>query len=459
MKKFFMILAAVAMAATLAFSCQKPADKNDEEEEEEEIELVRLKCSVPVTDNWVFEGVPSFTIHAENPNPKAMTADIKVTITTDLKQPVTTFETSDEVPANGSKDIAVTLTQALEPGFYKAQFAANSKLFELFCFGVKPAEIQYVIDKQDDFDSYWENAKALLPDVTDPDNVVLTPIPSRSSSAQKVYFVEMKSAPDAISGDPVVVRGYYLEPLGDGKYPILMHFFGYDSQPPGVMSCPYGSSNPTYAEFYLSTRGQMINARSADKREDGIDKDFTNTYGDWFAFQFGNLDGYYYHGAYLDCVQAVNFMASRSCWDGKNLFGEGSSQGGAFSYAAASLSDYPFTAIAPCVAFMGDFPEYFKIVSWPGDTAKANQGSMSDEEMYRFLSYFDTKNLVTRMKNTAVLACSGLQDGTCPPRTNTAPFNTLSTTDKEMYYYPELQHQIPKGWTSKYSAFFEERMK
>ena len=59
MKKFFLILAAVAMAATLAFSCQKPADKNDEEEEEEEIELVRLKCSVPVTDNWVFEGVPA----------------------------------------------------------------------------------------------------------------------------------------------------------------------------------------------------------------------------------------------------------------------------------------------------------------------------------------------------------------------------------------------------------------
>lgn len=458
MRRFSLILAACAMAAALVFSCQKPAEKN-EEEEEEEIELVRLQCSVPVTDNWVFEGVPSFTIHAENPNPKAMAADIKVTITTDLKQPVTTVETSDEVPANSSKDIVVTLPEALEPGFYKAQCAANSKSFVLFCFGVKPAGIQYVVDKQDDFDSYWENAKALLPDVTDPDNVVLTPIPSRSSSAQKVYLVEMKSAPDSPGGEPVVVRGYYLEPQGSGKYPILMHFFGYDSNPPGAMSCPSGSSSPQYAEFYLSNRGQMINARSADKRGDGIDRDFTNIYGDWFAFQFGRLDGYYYRGAYLDCVQAVNFMASRSCWDGKNLFGEGSSQGGAFSYAAASLSDYPFTAIAPCVAFMGDFPEYFKIVSWPGDTAKANQGSMSDEEMYRFLSYFDTKNLVTRITNTAVLACSGLQDGTCPPRTNTAPFNTLSTTDKVMYYYPKMQHEIPKDWTGKYTNFFKERMK
>ena len=83
---------------------------------------------------------------------------------------------------------------------------------------------------------------------------------------------------------------------------------------------------------------------------------------------------------------------------------------------------------------------------------------MSDEEMYRFLSYFDTKNLATRI-NAAVIACSGLQDGTCPPHTNTAPFTNLATTDKEMYYYPQMGHEIPNDWTGKYTAFFKERMK
>ena len=160
----------------------------------------------------------------------------------------------------------------------------------------------------------------------------------------------------------------------------------------------------------------------------------------------------------MDCVQAVNFMATRPSSDMKNLFGEGSSQGGAFSYAAAALSDYPFTAIAPCVAFLGDFPDYFEIVSWPGDTAKKNQGSMSDTEMFKFLSYFDTKNLATRI-HAAVLACSGLQDGTCPPHTNTAPFNNLPTKDKEMYYYPLMGHEIPSDWTGKYTTFFNKRMK
>ena len=153
-------------------------------------------------------------------------------------------------------------------------------------------------------------------------------------------------------------------------------------------------------------------------------------------------------------------MASRMTSDMDNLFAEGSSQGGALSYAAASLSDYPFTAIAPCVAFLGDFPDYFQIVGWPANTAKEKQGSMTDEEMYAFLSYFDTKNLATRIPaSTAVIACSGLLDGTCPPHTNIAPFNNLATTDKEYYFYPDLGHQIPSDWPTKYYNFFKDRTK
>ena len=237
-----------------------------------------------------------------------------------------------------------------------------------------------------------------------------------------------------------------------------MLFFGYDSQKPsGKMDCPYGGSSPQYAEFYLSTRGQMINNRKAKNRDDGIEIDFENTYGDWFAFNFGNKDGYYYRGAFMDCVQAIRFMATRATSDMNNIFAEGSSQGGALSYAAAALSDYPLRAIAPCVAFLGDFPDYFKIVSWPGNVAKSNKGSMTDDEMYAFLSYFDTKNLATRI-SSAVIACSGLQDGTCPPHTNIAPFNNLKTSDKEYYFYPKLQHEIPSDWPAKYSAFFKAHM-
>ena len=113
------------------------------------------------------------------------------------------------------------------------------------------------------------------------------------------------------------------------------------------------------------------------------------------------------------------------------------------------------------MAFLGDFPDYFQIVGWPAETAKseAKKKGLTDEQMYAFLSYFDTKNLATLI-SAAVLASSGLQDGTCPPHTNIAPFNNLLTpaADKEYIFAPEMQHDYPQGWTTKWNNFFKQRM-
>ena len=457
MKKYLLMLASAAMAAALLFACQKPAGE-EEEEEPDEVELEALECEVTATENWIFDGKPEFTLTMKNPNKAEVTANIGIWVSTDKKEGKYNTQESVTVPANGTKNYLISPTGNYEPGFYKLTVKVDKKFVTSGSgFGVSPQSLVSKPDMQPNFDDYWTGVKTQLPDISDKANYELTEI--QTTSTHKVYLVEMKSVPDGPTGDPVTVRGYYYEPLGSGKYPVIMHFYGYDSNPPGMMYLPYAESSRVYAEFYLSNRGQMINARSHDKRNDGINKDFTNTYGDWFAFQFDRKeDGWFYRGAFMDCVQAVNFMATRSTSDMNNLFAEGSSQGGAYSYAAAALSDYPFTAIAPCVAFLGDYPDYFEIVSWPAETARANQGDMTDAEMYRFLSYFDTKNLATRI-NAAVIACSGLDDGTCPPHTNTAPFNNLPTQDKVMYYYPHMGHTIPSDWPGKYLDFFAKRIK
>lgn len=457
MKKFF---ALAVLAAIMLASCGNdvPVEPDGEGNKTEiPADYEPLKLSVPVTDNWIYEGQPEITITAQNPNDGEMPAEVKVYFYTDQKKQLDIVEFTDSVPAKQKKNLVVKPTVTLEPGFYKATCAVNGKIARSFIFGVKPSEIVSAPDMQSDFNEFWDATIAEL-EALDM-NATLTEIPSKSSSARKVYLVEMQSVPDSPGGEPVIVRGYYCEPQDGEKHPVLIHFYGYDDQKPtSKASCPSGGSKAEFAEFYLSTRGQIVNNRPASLREPDGKGDFVNTYGDWFAFHFGQRDGYYYRGAFMDCVQAVRFMASRPTSDMNNLFAEGSSQGGAFSYAAAALSPYPFTAIAPCVAFLGDFPDYFNIVSWPGSTAKENQGSMSDEEMYEFLSYFDTKNLATRI-NCAVMACSGLQDGTCPPHTNLAPFNNLTNEDKVMYYYPEMKHEIPSDWSGKYMKFFRERIK
>ena len=458
MKKIFILFSALAFTVTMMASCEPINGGVTPEEPKDSIpaQLEPLKQSVPVTDNWVFDSKPSITIHIENPNAIAQTAAITVRILSDLKKNVVTIEQNEEIPANGSKDVVITTQEDLAPGFYRANCIVNNKGARNFIFGISPEKIVSAPDKQDDFDEYWTAAKEQLAALDM--NAQLTELPTKSTAKRKVYLVELQSVPDSPDGDPVIVRGYYAEPQDGQKHPVIMHFYGYDSQnatswPP----CP-GGNDSEYAEFFFSIRGQMLNNRAASNRVPDGKGDFVNIYGDWFAYNFGVKDGYYYRGAFMDCVQAVRFMATRETSDMTQLFAEGSSQGGALSYAVAALSDYPFTAIAPCVAFLGDFPDYFNIVSWPAETAKANKGSMTDEEMYAFLSYFDTKNLATRI-TASVIACSGLQDGTCPPHTNLAPYNNLPTEDKVIYYYPEMGHEIPSDWNKKIMTFFKERMK
>ena len=458
MKKIFILFSALLFTATMMAGCESPVTPEPEPLPQDSIpaEILPLKQSVPVTNNWVFDGKPSITIHIENPNAIAQTADVMVRISTDLRKELTTIEQKAEIPANGSKDVVITTPEDLAPGFYRANCFVNKKGAHNFIFGINPTAIVSAPDKQPDFDAYWAAAKEQLAAIEM--NAQLTELEKKSTDKRKIYLVELQSVPDGPEGEPVIVRGYYAEPQDGQKHPVIMHFYGYDSQnatswPP----CP-GGNDSEYAEFFFSIRGQMLNNRKTANRYPDGKEDFVNIYGDWFAYNFGVKDGYYYRGAFMDCVQAVRFMATRETSDMTQLFAEGSSQGGALSYAVAALSDYPFTAIAPCVAFLGDFPDYFNIVSWPAETAKANKGSMTDEEMYAFLSYFDTKNLATRI-SASVIACSGLQDGTCPPHTNLAPYNNLSTEDKVIYYYPEMGHEIPSDWNTKIMKFFKERMK
>ena len=423
-------------------------------------DLKPLTLSVPVTDGWMFTAKPSITIHVENPYGEAVTANVEVEIATDKGVALDTLLVSREIAAGAAENIVLTTENDLASGFYKATCIVNDDLARAFVFGINPTAIVSASDAQSDFADFWAAAKAQLAAIDM--NAQLTEITAKSTAARKVYLVELNSIPDGLTGEPVVVRGYYCEPQDGKKHPVIMHYLGYDSgYRPGGQDvkpyCPSGDAEPTYAEFYLSTRGQSINNRAADEREADGKGDFVNTYGDWFAFNFGDKDSYYYRGAFMDCVQAIRFMATRTTSDMNNLFGEGQSQGGAFTYAAAALSDHPFRAIAPGIAFLGDFPDYFEITNWPAEVARANQGTMTDEQMFAFLSYFDTKNLATSI-SAPTLACIGLQDNVCPPHTNIAPYNNLQSTDKELIYNPELMHQAGATWYSDMMAFFAARI-
>ena len=448
MRKTQLYILALALASIVlmgACGCEKKG---------QDITPPKHDTTVVEPEDMIWSSKPYFNVPVANKESVEKQIPIRVRILTDTKKQVVDLYDTVQVAAGAQKQYAMTTPDKLAPGFYRAICYVNEANVRSFAFGIDPFDIVSAPDKQPDFDQYWQGVKDQLAAVDM--NPVLKEITEKSSSIRKVYLVEFYSVPDGADGDPVKIRGYYCEPQDGAKHPVLLHFYGYDTQgSKAKCECPSGG-NSRYAEFYLSHRGQYLNNRPATTHNPGIDEDCVNIYGDWLAYHFGDKDSYYYRGAFMDAVQAVRFMATRETSDMNKLFAEGSSQGGALCYACASLSDYPFTAITPNVAFLGDFPDYFQIVGWPAETYKkeAKALGMTDEEMFAFLSYYDTKNLATRI-SCAVLATSGLMDGTCPPHTNIAPFNNLLTPakDKEYHFYPTMTHDYPKDWYSMIENF------
>ena len=413
-----------------------------------EEDLSKLQLSVPVVHQWLWtEGeTPAFTVNITNPTATDADVHIVLNVKDDKNTKSYSMEATQTVAAGATLPYQLnTAEMALEPGFYTATILVDNEVARAFVFGYDPEHIVSAPDMQDDFSAFWQKAKADLAEV-DP-QYTLTEIPSKSTARRKVYLLEYHSVSDT-NGEGIA-RAYFAEPTAPGTYPAIIHYNGYDG---GTYDpwCMGGDDNPGYVELIVSTRGQLINNRPP----------YTNTYGDWFVFGFDSEDHYYYRGAFMDAVRAIDFLCSRETVQQANIFAEGASQGGALTLAAAALSDGRLNAIAPAVPFMGDFPDYFQIASWPGNAAngKRQQLGMTEEEMYRMLSYFDMKNLATLISCPTYMNYS-LQDNVCPPHTNWASYNNLLSSEKKYLTNPTLGHETSGTWWTEYNQFFKDHLK
>ena len=352
-------------------------------------------------------------------------------VETDKGEPVGTYDASVKVRDGKA---AAGLSLDLVPGFYKAvlYLSCEEGKTEL-CrsnVGFNPEQIASPQDKQPDFDEFWEQTLSELAAV-DPE-YKLTLLPEHSNDIRRVYHVEMRSW----GGEKI--SGVYAEPVKEGKYNTTIYYMGYNSD----VYYPDPSADPDMIEFTLCVRGQALNTPATGK-------------GRWVAEGLESKDTYYYRGAFADVVRAVDFVCSREKVDQDHLVAEGESQGGAFSFISASL-DHRIKAIAPAVPFLGDYPDYFKVASWPGNEVIAAQKELgiSDEDLYRTLSYFDVKNFTDRIECPVYMSI-GLQDPTCPPHTNFASYNHVKS-EKQWICYPHCGHamwQVPE-WREIKKEFF-----
>ena len=314
----------------------------------------------------------------------------------------------------------------LEPGFYRVDLGGVKQ----FNIGVNPEQIQSPSDRPEDFDAFWASTLAELAEV--PMEVRYTEIPAHSSAVRTCYHVEIPSWGGATMG------GILFVPVAEGKYPVHIEFMGYGADP--YYRDP--SAEPDRIDYLVSVRDQGI---------------FKAGNGEWIDRGLASKEDFYYRGAFCDVVRAVDFAASLPKADSTRIFGCGDSQGGAFTWISAALTD-KMRAIAPSVPFLSDYPDYARIVWWPMHEVfqHAESEGIARESLMDMLRYFDIKNFTGRI-TCPVLMAFGLQDPTCPPHTNFAGYNNV-TSDKQYICVPACGHAMwaEPSWNEARSAFFSQ---
>ena len=393
-----------------------------------------VEYNVPVVHDWWWTAPerPQITVDVVNSNNEISKCEVSLTVTTDQGLPVT--EMSQLVAVAAGDSTAVQFEINVEPGFYRCTVAGDGEVVKEFNIGFEPEGIVSLPDSQPDFDEFWQRTldelAAVAPEYS------MTEEKDKSNKGGKVYRVKMKS----LGG--VEVQGYLTMPAKASKkhtMPVLVHYMGYGSKP--WHAEPYEGMERI--EFVLSTRGQGLNEP-------------TNTYGDWAVYGLGDRDSFYYRGAFMDLVRAIDFVCSLPEVDQRYIFAEGGSQGGAFTLVACSL-DKRIRAAAPWIPFLSDYPDYFKIVHWPAEVIfkKQQETGISNRDLYKMLSYFDVKNF-TRRITCPILMGVGLQDPTCPPHTNFAGYNLISS-QKQFVIYPECGHDTRHpDWDDRQRDFFRK---
>ena len=288
--------------------------------------------------------------------------------------------------------------------------------------GCNPRKLLAPLTRQDNFNQFWERAIAELKRV-DPAFKSIEK-PSMSDDRKQVFEVRMRSH------NQVRVRGWLEVPRKALKpMPAVIRLPGYGQNMKPVGNCK------DMIVFSFNPRGHG-----------NSQQDISGQPNNFWIRGLDQPETYYYLGSYLDCVRAVDFIASRPDVDQDKIAVWGGSQGGGFAFATAAIDPRVDYCVAD-IPFLCDWSNYFRLTHWPEmNDWIAAKPHRTWESTLRTLSYFDTMNLADRIQCRTLMSV-GLQDGVCPPTTCFTTYNRIPG-EKQYRIYADKRHGLGKEHTA-----------
>jgi len=278
-----------------------------------------------------------------------------------------------------------TPANAAAPHFVGGNTGRNNGLYAVGA-AVAPAKIGLSTPRPDDFDAFW-NAK-LAAQAKVPINPVLTPVPTDVAGVEMSMFVL-----DALGSK---AHGYLAKPAKDGKFPAVIQL-----QYAGVYALDARADAQRAADGWL-----VINVDSHDKQPSDPSG---NIPGNYQAIGNTDREKSYFLSMYLRDSRVLDYLLTRSDWDGKTIVLTGGSMGGQQSLALAGLRPEKITAVLVCVPAGADtngdlHGRKAGYPTWPPDNPDAMKTAL----------YFDTVNFASRIQ-APVMAGMGFIDTVSPP--------------------------------------------
>jgi cephalosporin-C deacetylase len=321
----------------------------------------------------------------------------------------------------GEKRVASYAAKIPGPGFYKGIITCSwegGRVTKTVQVGYGPEKLLPPLTKEPDFEKFWDESRARLKKV-DPQYRLIHQ-PELSKGELNVYEVSMRSYGN------IRVRGWYEVPKSKGPHPVILRVPG------------YGGNMKPIARFK-----DMIVFSFNPRGHGNSQEDIKGKPSNYWIRGLDDKEGYYYQGAYLDCVRAVDFLCSRKEVDPERIAVAGGSQGGGLSLSTAAL-DSRIHLCAPHIPFLTNWDLYFKTSHWPEmDKWIEAKESRTWQSTLKTMSYFDTMNMAPWIECPVFMGV-GLQDAICPPVTCFAVYNRVKGK-KEYRVYPHAKHHVDKA--------------
>jgi cephalosporin-C deacetylase len=307
------------------------------------------------------------------------------------------------------------------------------KLFEYQGINPKPA----------DFEEFWDNGLDEIENMDHNAEFILADFQVPGAECYDLYFTGTFGSR---------IHAKVIKPKNITKpSPAIVQFHGYS-----------GHSGDWSGKLKYTTLGYTI--ASLDCRgQAGLSEDRCQVSGTTFRGNIirglddepANLG---FRNIYLDTAIMTKIIMAMPEVDETKVGAVGGSQGGGLTLACCALVP-EIKAAAPNFPFLSDYKRV-----WEMDLAKGAYEELTyyfkcfdprherEEEIFNKLGYVDIQHLAPRIK-AKVMMGTGLMDTTCPPSTQFATYNKI-TSEKEVVFYYEFGHENLSDHEDKVMQFF-----